>query len=230
MANKLNFKPEEWATLLESARTMVAGIAVSAAGPKWCVGEALKEFLATAPRSTPRSSIRIQTSWSAEYAPTLRNSRAGRASSRRRYSTGALPRWPNPADFVQHSLITLREASAILDARESPHDAAAFKAWLFGVSRAEGRGSRHRKAGFSALAALSRADAERATLDDLARRSVSPRHTPGSKLLEENSSQIVVDDPPVRERVVGNPALFRAWQGLSGALHLCRERCAWTPA
>src|SRR6188474_695813 len=43
MANKLNFKPEEWATLLES--TMVAGIAVSAAAPSGVWGT-LKEFLA----------------------------------------------------------------------------------------------------------------------------------------------------------------------------------------
>ena len=43
MANKLNFLPEEWATLLES--TTVAGIAVSAAEPSGLWGT-LKEFLA----------------------------------------------------------------------------------------------------------------------------------------------------------------------------------------
>ena len=44
MANKLNFLPEEWATLLES--TTVAGIAVSAAEPSGLWGT-LKEFLAS---------------------------------------------------------------------------------------------------------------------------------------------------------------------------------------
>ena len=44
MANKLNFMPEEWATLLES--TTVAGIAVSAAEPSGLWGT-LKEFLAS---------------------------------------------------------------------------------------------------------------------------------------------------------------------------------------
>ena len=43
MANKLNFLPEEWSTLLES--TTVAGIAVSASEPSGLWGT-LKEFFA----------------------------------------------------------------------------------------------------------------------------------------------------------------------------------------
>ena len=51
MANKLNFLPEEWATLLES--TTVAGIAVSAAEPSGLWGT-LKEFFASSSDAAKR--------------------------------------------------------------------------------------------------------------------------------------------------------------------------------
>ena len=71
MANKLNFLPEEWATLLES--TTVAGIAVSAAEPSGLWGT-LKEFLPAAPRSMPPNLTRIQTNSSRQSLPSSRPS------------------------------------------------------------------------------------------------------------------------------------------------------------
>ena len=87
MANKLNFMPEEWATLLES--TTVAGIAVSAAEPSGLWGT-LKEFLASssaldAAKRDPHSNELVAAS-----LPSLRP-RKGRVCSIRR-CTSVLPR------------------------------------------------------------------------------------------------------------------------------------------
>jgi hypothetical protein len=59
----------------------------------------------------------------------------------------------------------LREASAILDARE-PADAVAFKAWLFGVSQKVAEAAT--EGGFLGLGGIQVSDAERATLDEIA--------------------------------------------------------------
>jgi hypothetical protein len=160
MANKLNFKPEEWATLLES--TMVAGIAVSAADPSGVWGT-LKEFLANssaldAAKRDPHSNELVA-------AVTADLETEGGQSKLHKALHKRFAEVKDPADFVQHSLVTLREASAILDARE-PADAAAFKAWLFVVSQKVAEAAT--EGGFLGFGGVQVSDAERATLDDIA--------------------------------------------------------------
>ena len=168
-------------------------------GPKWCVGNAQGVSCRTAPRSTPRSSIPHSNELVAAVTADLETE--GGQSKLQKALHRRFAEVTNPADFVQHSLITLREASAILDARE-PADAAAFKAWLFGVSQKVAEAAS--EGGFLGFGGVQVSDAERATLDDIAkalgiaapqRRAQSSSRTPLD----------VVDDPPVRERVVGNP-------------------------
>jgi hypothetical protein len=160
MANKLNFIPEEWATLLES--TMVAGIAVSAADPSGLWGT-LKEFFANssaldAAKRDPHSNELVMAVIAAF------DSEEGRGKLQKtlhkRFAEVA-----DPADFVQRSLVSLREASTILDAR-APGDAAAFKAWLFSVSQRVAEAST--EGGFLGYGGVQVSDAERATLDDIA--------------------------------------------------------------
>ena len=70
-----------------------------------------------------------------------------------------------PADFVQNSLVALREASAILDERD-PADAAAFKSWLLSVSRRVAESAS--EGGFLGFGGVQVSAAERATLDEIA--------------------------------------------------------------
>ena len=160
MANKLNFLPEEWATLLES--TMVAGIAVSAAQPSGPWGT-LKEYFANsaaldAAKHDPHSNELVR-ALIADLDTEEGKAKLQKALHKRFGDV------TNPADFVQRSLITLREASAILDARE-PEDAAAFKAWLFGVSQKVAEAAS--EGGFLGFGGVQVSDTERATLDDIA--------------------------------------------------------------
>ena len=71
-----------------------------------------------------------------------------------------------PAQCVQRSLASLREVSAILDAN-APSDAAAFKAWLRGISQKVAEAAV--EGGFLGFGGVKVSDAEKATLDDIAK-------------------------------------------------------------
>lgn len=71
-----------------------------------------------------------------------------------------------PADIVQRSLDNLREVSAILDAK-APSDAAAFKAWLRGISQKVAEASK--EGGFLGFGGVQVSDSEKATLADIER-------------------------------------------------------------
>jgi hypothetical protein len=71
-----------------------------------------------------------------------------------------------PAQRVQRSLSSLREVSAILDAN-APSDAAAFKAWLGGISQKVAEAAV--EGGFLGFGGVKVSDAEKATLDDIAK-------------------------------------------------------------
>jgi hypothetical protein len=160
MANKLNFLPEEWVTLLES--TTVAAIAVSAADPSGLWGT-LRELSAgsaaiAAAGRDPHANELVRTVIStldtdegqADLQKALRKRFAGVTAA---------------TDVVQRSLATLRATSALLDARE-PKDAAAFKAWLLSISRKVAEAGT--EGGFLGFGGVRVSDAERATLDDIA--------------------------------------------------------------
>ena len=161
MANKLNFLPEEWAILLES--TMVAGIAISAADPSGLWGT-LREFFANSSaldeaKRDPHSNELVR----AVIAELDSEQGKGNLQKALRKRFAGVT---DPADFVQRSLVILIEAAAILDARE-PKDATAFKAWLFGVSQKVAEAGT--EGGFLGFGGVQVSDAERATLDDIAK-------------------------------------------------------------
>jgi hypothetical protein len=72
----------------------------------------------------------------------------------------------HPADCVQRSLANLREVSAILDTK-APADAAAFKAWLRGISEKVAEAAA--EGGFLSFGGVQVSDAEKATLADIAK-------------------------------------------------------------
>ena len=160
MANKQNFTPEEWTKVLQS--TMLVGIAVSAADPSGLWGT-LKEAAAGSSAMTAAKSNADSSELVRAVASDFETSQA-RSDVQRALKdcfAGA-----HPTDCVQRSLANLREVSKILDAK-APADAAAFKTWLRGISQkvavAASEGS------FLGFGGVRVSDAEKATLDDIAR-------------------------------------------------------------
>jgi hypothetical protein len=160
MANKQNFTPEEWTKVLES--TMLAGIAVSAAEPSGLWGS-LKEAFASrsvlaAAKLDPASNELVK-AIVADFE-TAEGRSAIQEALRKRFADA------KPADVVQRSLDNLREVSAIVDAK-APGDAAAFKAWLRGISQVVAEAAL--EGGFFGLGGVRVSDAEKATLADIAK-------------------------------------------------------------
>jgi hypothetical protein len=72
----------------------------------------------------------------------------------------------DPADVVQRSLACLSEVSANLDAK-APDDAAAFKAWLRGISQKVAEASR--EGAFLGFGGVRVSDSEKATLAEISK-------------------------------------------------------------
>lgn len=160
MANKLQFTPEEWIKILESV--MLAGMAVSAADPNGLWGLTKEAFASRSALKTAKRDAESNELIKAvidEY-----ESKEGRSTIRealRKRLAGA-----EPADIVQRSLDDLREVSAILDSK-APHDAAAFKVLLVGISQKVANAAmEHSLLGIGGVLV---SDAEKATLADIAK-------------------------------------------------------------
>jgi hypothetical protein len=161
MANKHNFKPDEWTKILQS--TMLAGMAVTAAEPSGLWG-ALKEAFASssalaAAKTNPGSSELIR-AVVADFE--TKEGRSAVQEALRKHLAGA----NKPADAVQRSLANLKEVSAILDAK-APQDAVGFKEWLqtIGQNVAEAAS----EGGFLGIGGVKVSNAEKATLDDISK-------------------------------------------------------------
>jgi hypothetical protein len=126
MANKHDFTHEEWNKVLESI--IAAGIAVSAVDRSGWWGT-LKEAAAGLPtlgaaKRDPNSNELIK----AAIADFERSNNGSILAMRERFAKAS------PTECVQRSLASLREVSAIVDAK-TPDEAAAFKNWLRGISQ-----------------------------------------------------------------------------------------------
>ena len=160
MANKQNFKPDEWTKILES--TMLAGMAVSAAEPSSLWG-ALKEAFASssalAAAKTDVGSNELIKAVVADFE--TKEGRSAVQEALRQHLAGA-----KPADAVQRSLANLREVSTILNSK-APQDAAGFKAWLQAISRNVAEASS--EGGFLGIGGVQVSDTEKATLADISK-------------------------------------------------------------
>ena len=160
MTTKQNFTPEEWLKILESM--MLAGMAVSAADPNGLWGT-IKEAFASRSAiggSKPESSSNELVKAVITELQTGEGRSLVQEALRKRVA-GAIP-----ADIVQRSLDNLREVAAILDAK-APSDAAAFKAWLNGISQQVADAAM--EGGFLGFGGVRVSDAEKATLADIAK-------------------------------------------------------------
>ena len=160
MANKQNFKPDEWTKILQS--TMLAGMAVTAAEPSGLFGtlkEAFASSSALAAAKTNAGSNELIKAVVADFE--TKEGRSSVQEALRQNFKGA-----KPADAVQRSLANLREVSAILDAK-APQDAAAFKSWLRAISQNVAEASS--EGGFLGIGGVKVSDAEKATLADISK-------------------------------------------------------------
>ena len=128
MASKQNFTPEEWTKISESV--MLAGMAVSAAEPSGLWGTLKEAFASSSAVAAAKADAGSNELIKAVIAHLeTSEGRSAIQEALRTQFTGA-----KPSEIVQRSLATLREVSAILNAK-APGDAAAFKAWLQAISQ-----------------------------------------------------------------------------------------------
>jgi membrane-bound lytic murein transglycosylase B len=161
MANKQNFKPEEWTKILES--TMLAGMAVSAAEPSGLWGAVKEAFASSSTLAAAKSDAGSNELIKAVVADfETKEGRAAVQEALRQHLAGA----KKPGEVVQRSLANLKEVSAILNTK-APQDAAAFKAWLQTISENVAEASS--EGGFLGIGGVQVSDAEKATLADISK-------------------------------------------------------------
>ena len=158
MANKDDFTPEEWTKVLESI--VAAGLAVSAVDPSGWWGT-LKEAAAStlallSAKRDPNSNELIL----AAVADFEKSNNGSILAMRERFAQ------TQTAECVQRALASLREVSAIVDAK-APNEAAAFKAWLREISREIAEAAV--EGSFFGFGGVRVSDAERATLRDISK-------------------------------------------------------------
>jgi hypothetical protein len=161
MANKQNFKPEEWTKILES--TMLAGMAVSAAEPSGLLGslkEAIASSSALARAKSDAGSNELVKAVVSDFE--TKEGRAAVQEALRQQLAGV----KKPGEVVERSLANLKEVSDILNAK-APQDAAGFKMWLQTISENVAEASS--EGGFLGIGGVKVSDAERATLADISR-------------------------------------------------------------
>ena len=160
MANKQNFKPDEWTKILES--TMLAGMAVSAAEPSGLWGALKEAFASSSALAAAKSDVGSNELIKAVVADfETKEGRSAVQEALRQHLAGA-----KPADAVQRSLANLREVSTILNTK-APQDAAGFKAWLQAISKNVAEASS--EGGFLGIGGVQVSDAEKATLADISK-------------------------------------------------------------
>ena len=160
MANKQNFKPEEWTKTMAS--TMLAGMAVSAAEPNglWGALEAFASSSALAAAKSNAGSNELIKAVVADFE--TKEGRTAVKEALRQHLAGAA----KPADAVQRSLANLKEVSAILNAK-APQDADAFKAWLQAIGKNVAEASS--EGGFLGIGGVQVSDAQKASLADVSK-------------------------------------------------------------
>jgi hypothetical protein len=160
MANKQNFKPDEWTKILES--TMLAGMAVSAAEPSGLWGALKEAFASSSALAAAKSNAGSNELIKAVVADfETKEGRSAVQEALRQHLAGA-----KPAEAVQRSLANLREVSTILNSK-APQDAAGFKTWLQAISKNVAEASS--EGGFLGIGGVQVSDTEKATLADISK-------------------------------------------------------------
>ncbi len=152
MTAKTDFTEEEWARVRRAP--LVAGLAISLADPGGPI-EAAKESMASLKNATnPPSREQLL----AEVALDIQQM----AQQRENPIKGFTPAGPNPGEGV---LEELRGVVAIVAAKASPEEAAAFGAWL--VAAAQASADAAKEGGFMGFHAVRVSEREQAMIDQV---------------------------------------------------------------
>ena len=155
MANKTNFTPEEWKTLLEA--TMMSGLAVTAATPSDIL--VLKESFAASGAIIEGQSASDELVKAIEADFETSEGRTFAKEGFREKMAGA-----KAADLKAKSLETLKQAAALLEAK-APADAADVKQWFYHIS--EKVADADAEGGLMGFGGTKVTDAEKAALSEI---------------------------------------------------------------
>ncbi len=156
MANKTNFTPDEWKTLLEAA--MMSGLAVTAAEPSGILGVLKESFAASRAMIEGKSdSDELVKAIEADFETSEGRTFAKDGFREKLGSAKA-------AELKAKCLETLRQAAAILEAK-APDDAAAVKKWFYHIS--EKVADADAEGGFLGFGGTKVTDAEKAALAEI---------------------------------------------------------------
>jgi hypothetical protein len=160
MAAKTDFTPDEWKLLLQSP--LLAGIAISAAEPSGLIGM-VKESMASArallsAASDPDADALVKAVAGDFETP---EGRGHAQESVKATISGAA----KPADVVAKALDSLKNASALLDAKGGA-DAAPFKTWLTHIAKSVSEAAP--EGGFLGFGGTQVSEAEKATVVQIA--------------------------------------------------------------
>ncbi|MDI7863132.1 hypothetical protein MRS76_14325 [Rhizobiaceae bacterium n13] len=158
MADKSTFTPEEWKLILESV--MMAGIAVTAAEPSGLWGM-LKESFAS---SSTLVKVKADTNANPLIKAIVDDFSTSEGRTTARDGLKAKLSGAKPIDMKTKGIETIREASAIVEAK-APHDAAAFKSWLYQISESVAEAAK--EGGFLGIGGVPVSEAEKATLAEI---------------------------------------------------------------
>ena len=156
MANKSNFTPQEWKTLLEGA--MMSGLAVTAAEPSGILGVLKESFAASRALIEGKSgSNELVKALEAEFETS--EGRTFAKDGFREKLGGA-----KAAELKAKCIDTLKQAAAIVEAK-APEDAEAVKKWFYHIS--EKVAEADAEGGFLGFGGTQVTDAEKAALSEV---------------------------------------------------------------
>jgi hypothetical protein len=158
MADKSSFTSEEWKLLLRSV--MTAGMAVSMADPSGLWG-LLKEGVASA---KALAEAKIDPGADALVKAVVGDFDTATGRSAAHDDLKAQFAGSKPAEIKQKCIETLRQTSALLDAK-APNDAVAFKGWLRHISQRVAEAAS--EGGFLGIGGVQVSEAEKATLAEI---------------------------------------------------------------
>lgn len=159
MSNKSSYQPAEWSQLLRSAS--LAGVAVTAAAPSGPIGLIQEMFAAgrvLADVKIKGSDDELITAIVADLA-TAEGRAAAKAGLEAEFRGGAA------GDIKAGAIAALKSAVAIVEAKGSPGEAAAFRTWLMGVSQKVAEAAK--EGGFLGFGGVKVSAEEQAALDDI---------------------------------------------------------------
>jgi hypothetical protein len=157
MANKSNFTPEEWKTLLDGA--MMSGLAVTAAEPSGILGVLKESFAASRALIEGKGdSDQLVKAIEAEFETSEGRTFAKEGFREKLGSAKAA------AELKAKCIDTLKQVAALLEAK-APQDAEAVKKWFYHISEKVAQADA--EGGFLGFGGAQVTDAEKAALSEI---------------------------------------------------------------